>query len=353
MLSVLVTLIVTVFVFGLLVAIHELGHYLVARACGVGVIEFSIGMGPVIKTWHGKYNDISIRAFPIGGFVNMVGEYDDEIPEEHKGKTPLNSKPIWQRMLIVLAGPAMNILLAFVLMFCIVASSSVIGSTTVASFMEGSVSNDYGLCAEDEILEINGKRIHCYSDMAYKIMSDGVEPVDILVRRGGSEVLLENVRFDIDDNDGIACGRQDFKVWQKNKTFGTIVYESFWQACSTVYMTADSTLDAFTGRYGIDAVGGPIAIGGQVGETIEQSVSFADAVGRIAMLAVFISVSLGICNMLPIPVLDGGRFLFYIIEAIRGKPMNKKFEQTVSAVFMLLLILLMVLVAFKDIVGLF
>ena len=85
MLSVLVTLIVTVFVFGLLVAIHELGHYLVARACGVGVIEFSIGMGPVIKTWHGKYNDISIRAFPIGGFVNMVGEYDDEIPEEHKG----------------------------------------------------------------------------------------------------------------------------------------------------------------------------------------------------------------------------------------------------------------------------
>ena len=353
MLSVLITLIVTVFVFGLLVAIHEFGHYLVARACGVGVIEFSIGMGPAIKTWHGKYNDFSIRAFPIGGFVNMVGEYDDEIPEEHKYKIPLNSKPVWQRMLIVLAGPAMNIVLAFVLMFCIVATTPVIGSTTVARFMDNSVSDQYGLMAEDEILEINGKRIHCCNDIAYKIMSDGVEPVDILVRRGGSEVLLDDVRFDVDDSSGIACGKQDFKVWQKNKTFGTVIYESFWQACSTVYMTADSTLDALTGRYGVDAVGGPIAIGGQVGETIERSESFADAALRIATLSVFISVSLGICNMLPIPVLDGGRFLFYIIEAIRRKPMNKKFEQTVSAVFMLLLIALMVLVAIKDIVGLF
>ncbi len=353
MLSVLITLIVTVFVFGLLIAIHEFGHYLVARACGVGVIEFSIGMGPAIKTWHGKYNDFSIRAFPIGGFVNMVGEYDDEIPEEYKYKIPLNSKPVWQRMLIVLAGPAMNIILAFVLMLCIVAATPVIGSTTVARFMDNSVSDQYGLMAEDEILEINGKRIHCCNDLAYKIMSDGIEPVDILVRRGGSEVLLEDVGFAVDDSSGIACGEMDFKVWQKNKTFGTVIYESFWQACSTVYMTADSILDALTGRYGVDAVGGPIAIGGQVGETIERSESFADGALRIATLSVFISVSLGICNMLPIPVLDGGRFLFYIIEAIRRKPMNKKFEQTISAVFMLLLMALMVLVAVKDIVGLF
>ncbi len=353
MLNTVISLVVTILVFGFLIFIHEFGHYLVARSFGVGVIEFAIGMGPKIKTWKGKYNDFTLRALPIGGFINMVGEYDEEIPEEHRHKPRLNSKPVWQRMLIVLAGPLMNILLAYVVMIGIVASESVIASTTVAEFRESSVSAQSGLQAGDEIIEVNGKKIHCYTDMSYKILSDGVEPVDMVVLRNGSEVELKGVNFGIENDGGITYGAIDFLVYTKEKSVGNVLSESFWQSCSTVYMTVDSIVDTFKGRYGMDAVGGPIAVGGQISDTIEESAGFGDAVLNIATLLVFISVSLGICNLLPLPVLDGGRFLFYLIEAVRGKPLNQKFEQIVSAIFTVILFGLMILIAFKDLAGLF
>ncbi len=353
MLGIVLTLVVTVFVFGLLIFIHEFGHYMVARKFGVGIIEFAIGMGPKIKTWKGKYNDFSLRAFPIGGFVNMVGEYDEEIPEEHKYKIPINTKPVWQRILIVLAGPLMNILLAYLLMIVLVATGSSIGSTVVHSFRDKSVSNQYGLKENDQIIEINGKNIYCFNDLSYKIISDGIEPVDITVIRDGKEIYLEDVRFGIDTDDGIRFGNLDFYVWGKEKTFLNVMSESFWQSVSTVYMTVDSLVDTIAGRYGMEAVGGPIAIGDEIGSTIKSSAGFVDAVQRVATLTVMISVSLGVFNLLPIPVLDGGRLLFYLIEAIRRKPMNPKIEQTVSGIFAILLFGLMFFVAFKDIMGLF
>ena len=353
MLSIILTLLVTLLVFGTLIFIHELGHYLVARKCGVGIIEFAIGMGPALKIWHGKYNDFSIRAFPIGGYVNMVGEYDDEIPPEQAGKTPLNSKPVWQRMLIVLAGPFMNLLFAFILMAIIVVSTGNMGSTVVAEFFDNSLSDKSGLQVGDEIVEINGHTIHSYTEMSYDIVSKGVEPLDIEVIRDGERIMLNGVQFGIDVESNINIGSQDFYVYAKDYTFGNIVYESFWQSYSIMYMTVDSLVDTFKGRYGIDAVGGPIAIGGQVNDLITTSDTFGEGVRRIAMLAVFISVSLGIVNLLPVPVLDGGRFVLYVIEAIRRKPLPKKIEQTVSAVFTALLFALIIFIAIKDIIGLF
>lgn len=353
MLQSLLSLAVTVFVFGLLIFIHEFGHYIVARAFKVGVIEFSLGMGPKIKTWKGKYNDFTLRALPIGGFVNMVGEYDEEIPEEHQYKIPLNERAVWKRMLIVIAGPFMNILLAFIVMLGVVCGSEAIGSTVVGGFIEGSVSNESGLQINDEIIRVNGKKIHCYSDLSYKIVSDGIEPIDIVVIRDGEEILLEDVKFEIENTDGINLGKMDFQVYRKEKNFKNVMSESFWQSYSTVYMTVDSLVDTFTGRYSIDAVGGPVAVGGEVNEVIEQSNSFKEGLLKIATLLVMISVSLGIFNLLPIPVLDGGRLLFYIIEAIRRKPMNPKYEQMISAIFTVLLLGLMFIVLLKDIAGLF
>ncbi len=352
MLDTLLTLAVTVFVFGVLIFIHELGHYVVARAFGVGIIEFAIGMGPKLKTWKGVYNDFTIRAIPIGGFVNMVGEYDEEIPEEHKYKIPLSERSVWKRMLIVVAGPFMNLLLAFVVMIAVVASSP-IGSTVVGQFVDNSVSDQYGLKLYDEIVEVNGKRIRCYNDMSYKIVSDGIQPIDIVVLRDGNEVLLEDVCFGTQTEQGIAFGSLDFKVYAKEKTVVNVLQESFWQSVSTVYMTLDSLADTVKGRYGMDAVGGPIAVGGEINETIQSSRSIADTVRSIAVMLVMLSVSLGVFNLLPIPVLDGDRLLFYIIEAIRGKPLDPKLEQTISAACATLLFALMIFIAFKDIVGLF
>ena len=353
MLSSLLSLAVTVFIFGLLIFVHEFGHYMVARAFKVGVIEFAIGMGPKIKTWKGKYNDFTIRAIPIGGFVNMVGEYDEEIPDEHKYKIPLNERSVWKRMLIVVAGPFMNILLAFVIMVGIVCGSNAIGTSIVAEFDENSISSDYGLQINDEIVRINGKSIHCYADLSYKIVSDGIDPVDIVVIRNGEEITLKDVRFGSEKDGSIVFGAMDFKVYGVEKTFFGVIREAFWQSYSTIYMTFDSLVDTLSGRYGIDAVGGPVAVGGEIDQTIKQSESFAETLLNLGTLAVMISVSLGIFNLLPIPVLDGGRLLFYIIEAIRRKPLNPKYEQAVSAVFTVLLFGLMAFVLIKDIAGLF
>ena len=353
MLGSLVSIAVTVLIFGLLIFIHEFGHYIVARAFGVGVIEFSIGMGPKIKTWKGKYNDFSIRAFPIGGFVNMIGEYDEEIPEEHQYKIPLSERPVWKRILIVIAGPIMNLLLAYIVMIALVSSQNAIGTAVIGAFDEGSVSNQYGLQLNDEIIRVNGKKIHCFEDISYKVMSDGIEPIDIVVLRNGEEVYLDDVCFAQEKIDGIVFGKIDFRVYGEKKTVGNVMREAFWKAGSTIYMTLDSLIDTFSGRYGIDAVGGPVAVGDEINTVIKESDGFTETMQNLGTLIVMISVSLGICNLLPIPVLDGGRLLFYIIEAIRRKPMNPKYEQAICAVFTVLLLALMFFVLMKDIAGLF
>lgn len=353
-----VTILVTLLIFGLLITVHELGHYLVARASKVAIIEFSIGMGPKIKSWEGKVNTFSLRAIPIGGYVRMLGEpgEEDETPETLAaciGRFAINEVHLLKRMLIVLAGPAMNILLAFVVMLVLVSTSSVIGGTQVAILRENNVSGQYGLQAGDVIREINGRTIHCYPDLSYQILSDGAQPVDIVVERGGETVLLEGVQFAPTVENGVVFGEMDFLVYPREKTPVTVLYESFWQGCGMVYMTVDSLIDTFSGRYGLDAVGGPVAIGEQVGETIEQSRNVADTLRNLGSLTMLISVSLAITNLLPLPALDGGRFLLYLIEGIRRKPLPKKVENALNAACMLLLFALMIAIFFKDLIGLF
>lgn len=352
-----ITILVTLLIFGLLVTIHELGHYLVARASGVAIIESSIGMGPKLVSWQGKVNTFSLRLLPVGGYVRMVGEPGEEDDPEALaasiGRLAINEVHIFKRMLIVLAGPLMNILLAFLVMLILVSTSSAIGSTQVAVLMENNISGQYGLQEGDIIREINGKTIRCYPDLSYMLLSDGAYPTDIVVERNGEEVLLEDVCFAHFVENDIAYGQIDFKVYAREKTPLVILYESFWQGCGTVYMTVDSLVDTFTGKYGLEAVGGPVAIGEQIGEAIDQSESFAETLRNLGSMTMMISVSLGIMNLLPIPALDGGRFLLYVIEAIRRKPLPKRAEELIITGCMLLLFALMILIFFKDIISLF
>jgi regulator of sigma E protease len=247
----------------------------------------------------------------------------------------------------------MNILLAFAIMLVLVSTSHAIGSTQVAELMENNESGKYGLQAGDVILEINGKSIRCYPDLSYMILSDGAFGVDILVERNGEEKLLEDVVFAYTEENGVVYGAMDFKVYRKDKTLGAIFYESFWQGYNSIYMTVDSLIDTFKGRYGLEAVGGPVAIGEQIGEAIDSADNFADTMRNLGTMTMMISVSLGIMNLLPIPALDGGRFLIYVIEAIRRKPLPKNVEEKVVGGTMVALLVLMALVFFKDIVALF
>ncbi len=349
---------------GILVLIHEGGHYLVARACGVGIMEFAIGMGPVIYRKKGKYNDFTIRLLPIGGFVSMIGEDDQtEIPEEHQGKPSINDKKTWQKMLIVLAGPFMNILLGVLITAGLVVGTDVIGSTTVAQLVDEAkseetglpvnTSGDYGLQVDDKIVEINGKNIYVYYDLAYYLSTRANEPVDITVERDGERVLLEDVCFPVDEMDGVKYGSMDFLVYRKAKTFGNVCYEAFWQPISNVRTTVQGLVDTLTGRYGFAGVSGVVGMGEVMNEVISTGETFWQTVEQLLNIMVLITMSLGIFNLIPLPALDGGRFVIYAIEGIIGRRLNQKVVTAAIGVSMVLLLLLMALVTFKDIINLF
>lgn len=364
MLNTLITVVVTVLMLGFLVLIHEGGHYLVARACGVGIMEFAIGMGPVIYRKKGKYNDFTIRLLPIGGFVSMIGEDDQtEIPEEHQGKPSLNEKKVWQKMLIVLAGPVMNIILGVLITAGLVVGTDVIGSTTVAQLVDEeksketglpvNTSGQYGLQVNDKIIEINGKNIYVYYDLAYYLSTAAHEPVDITVERDGKEVLLEDVCFPVEEMDGIKYGGMDFLVFRKDKTFGNVCYEVFWQPISTVRTTVQGLIDTLMGRYGLAGVSGVVGMGEVMNEVISTGESFKQTAEQILNIMVLITMSLGIFNLIPLPALDGGRLLIYAIEGIIGRRLPQKLVTVLISVSMVLLLLLMAVVTFKDIINLF
>lgn len=359
----LITVVVTVLMLGILVIVHEGGHYLAARAFKVGIMEFSVGMGPVLFKKKGKYNDFSIRALPIGGFVSMIGEDDTEIPEEHKGKPGIDEKKTWQKMVIVLAGPFMNVLLSVLLMVGLVISTDVIGSTTVAQLVDEAVSEEkglpvnisgeYGLQENDKIIKINGKRIFVYYDMAYYLTTMGNEPVDLVVERDGKEVELKGVCFPVEEMDGVEYGSMDFLVYRKDKTFKNVCYEAFWQPVSTIRTTVQGFLDTVSGRYGISGVSGVVGMGDAMSDVISTGESIGIIVEDLLNFMVLISLSLGIFNLIPLPALDGGRFVIYAIEGIIGRKLPQKAVTIAISVSMGLLLLLMVLITFKDIIKLF
>ena len=187
-----VYIIIAILIFGLLIFIHEGGHFLFARLFKVTVNEFSIGMGPKLVSKKSKKSGISysLRAFPIGGFVSMAGE-----DEESDDPNALNKKPVWQRMIIVAAGGVVNLVAGILVMFILVFSSTSmgLGSTTVAEFRDGALSQNCGLKAGDTIVEVEGRNVHIADELVYEIMRLGIEPVDLTVVRDGEKTVIEDV----------------------------------------------------------------------------------------------------------------------------------------------------------------
>ena len=342
------TALLTIFLFGILIMVHELGHYLAARKFKVGIKEFAIGFGPKIFQKQGKYNLFSIRAFPIGGFVSMVGETED-VEDEAQKSSAFRNKPIWQRFIVAVAGSFMNILIGLIVMAVLVSTQEYYGSTTIAVFVNDketkSVSDVQGLQIGDEIIEVNGKKINIFQDLSYAISVYGIEPIDIVVIRNGAKVTVEDVQFNTITESGVLLGSIDFKVTKIEKNFGSVVHQTVYGSISTVDMLISSIGDTFRGRYGIEGVSGPIGIGEQIGETVKGE----NPIRNISSLFALIALNLGIFNLLPIPMLDGGMILFLIFEAIFRRRVPQKIETALTMFFMMLLILLGILVAFKDV----
>ena len=335
-------LIVMVFVFGILIFIHELGHFFTARKCGVSIKEFAIGMGPTLFSWQSKKYETkyALRAFPIGGFVSMLGE--DEASDD---ESAFCNKKVWQRMIITAAGPLMNLILGFILMFAVVLIQGPIGSTTVAEFDADALSAQT-LMVGDEILKVDGTRVKSGNEVMYEIMNKGFEPIDILVNRNGTEILVEDVVFPTFEEEGVTFGEMDFKVYPQERTFFNIISQTFTRSVSTVKMVVDSLVGLLSGRFGIDAMSGPIGVAEVVGEAAKS--------GALSFLYIVtvLTVNLGVFNLIPFPALDGGRFLFLLIEAIRRKPVNKNVEAYINFAGILVLFGLMIFISFKDVLKL-
>ncbi len=336
-----ITVLSTVLVFGALIFIHEFGHFITARLCGVGIKEFAVGMGPRLFSWKSKKygTEYGVRAFPIGGFVSMVGE--DEASED---ESAFCNKPIWKRMAIVLAGPAMNLLLGFLLMTIIVFSQGALASTTIAEFKEGATSNQY-LQVEDRIVAVEGVPVFTGNDAAYEIMNQGYEPIDITVKRG-DERLTFKIDFRKFEDSGVTFGEFDFTFYAEEKNAVNLIKHSLSRSVSTVKMVIDSVVSLVTGRYGLEAVSGPVGVAEVVGDAVRGGFI------NLLYIVTVLSINLGVFNLIPFPALDGGRFLFLIIEAIRRKPIKKEIEGYINFIGISILFIFMILIMGKDIISL-
>ena len=338
-------ILIAILMFGILIFVHELGHFLTARIFHVKIYEFSIGMGPKLISKKSKKTDTaySWRLLPIGGFVSMAGE-DEESDDENS----LRRKPVWQRIIITAAGSIFNLLLGFLIMLIIVICAKNLGSTTVYGFHESATSVESGLMAGDTIIAVDGHRAHTSSDMSYYVIRYGTKPIDLTVIRDGEEIVLEDVVFPTQIEQGVTFGQCDFSVWAEEKTFGSVIKNTFYQSVMTVRMVYDSLYDLITGKYGLHQLSGPVGITGVIADAAQDAVEGQNG-SQLFYLFVVLAINLGCMNLLPFPALDGGRIVFLIIEGIRRKPISPKVEGYIHAAGMALLLLLMLVVTCKDI----
>ena len=394
------TILIAILVFGALIFIHELGHYLTARLFDVHILEFAIGMGPKLLSHKSKKTGIvySIRMLPFGGFVSMVGEDDEGYLDEDgnpvsqggagafslrqadaedgiEGEEPiappvrqkdpraLNAKPVWQRMIITAAGAVMNVLLGIVLAAALVLSMDAIGGTMVGQFEENAISQTQGLQVGDVITHVNGKRVTTHMDLAYAIAHDGYEPVEITLRRGcdvkrdgngmivsysgGKEIVLEEVTFGTQEEEGIVMGAQDFRAYQVKKTFGNVATQTLCYTRLAVRQVLDGLIDLVTGRFGLQQMSGPVGVTQQIGQAVSLGLT------NFIFFVQVITVNLGVMNLLPLPALDGGRLFFQFIELIFRRPIPREWEGRIHLAGLALLMLLMLVITGQDLIRIF
>ena len=347
-------IIVAILIFGILIMIHEFGHFAIARACGVYIEEFSIGMGPKLLQRKGKKHGtlFSLRALPIGGYVSMKGENEAEDAPDS-----FSAKKVWQRMAIVVAGAAMNLILGFIIVFVIVCMSrEQLASTTIHSFLEGATSNAAdGLQAEDTVIKVNNVSVYTGEELIYEIVNQGSEPVRLVVVRDGEKIVLDQVTFPTFEENGITFGDYDFKVYAvKDPTFGQLLRISWHRSLSLVKMVWDSLINLITGRYALTSLSSPVGVTSAVKDTIQSSGWDAGQILRYVLhITAVISINLGVFNLIPFPALDGGRFALLAFEGITRKKVPQEIEGKINFAGIVLLMMLMVVVVGKDIVMLF
>ena len=351
-----VYILVAIFIFGVLIAVHELGHFLAAKACGVTVNEFSIGMGPALWKKQKGETLYALRAIPCGGFCAMEGEEEDS-DDPHA----LYRQGFWAKLLIFAAGAIMNFLAGLLILLLLYSGAKAFYDPTITAFADGCpLQAEDGLQIGDTLLSIDGERVYMYSDVGLLLSMNRDGTFDLVVRRDGEKVTLTDFpmeKREYTDQSGSSYTGYGLFFGVKEATWRDRIANSWNNAMDFVRLVRLSLKMLLTGEAGLRDLSGPVGIVSTMTEVGESAETVGAAVGDIAYLAALIAVNLAVMNLLPLPALDGGKILFLVVNAVSmaifKKQIPLKYENYIHFAGLVLLLALMALVTFSDVWKLF
>ena len=340
-------ILIAIIIFSAIILIHELGHFLLAKINGISVTEFSLGMGPRLFSIQKGETRYSVKLLPLGGSCAMVGE--DTAEEELPGS--FNAAPVWARISVVLAGPVFNFILAWVLALIIVGSVGY--DNTMVDIIPDSAAAEAGMEDGDQIISINGSRTFLYREVSlYSSLHQGQTATVVYERNGEKQTVVLTPKKS--DTGAYLYGFSKSVYRDKGNVFQVFGYSGaevrYWMKA-----TVESLSMLVRGQVGLNEMSGPVGIVDAIGETYQESRpdGWFYVAMNLLMMAILLSVNLGVMNLLPIPALDGGRLVFLIIEAIRGKALPAEKESMVHFLGFVFLMGLMVLILFNDVYKIF
>lgn len=348
-------IVIALLFFGLIVTVHEFGHFICAKLSGIKVLEFSVGMGPKLLQKQKGETMYSLRLLPVGGYCAMEGE-------DTSGDDPrsFRNAKLWKRMIVLVAGAAMNFVLGFIAVVIMVCMMTDIPTTQVRGFAgvvndDGSktyYSDSYktGLRHDDIIIKVDNTRVYSVLDLNFMLMLDPNDTDhDLVVKRNGEKIKLDDVNF----HNSQTGEKMDFGLVYLEKNIGNVARYSGQTFASMSHVVGLSLKYLFTGKVSKDEVSGPVGVVSTISETTTQAESTEDAIFNLFYMLSLITINIGIFNLLPVPGLDGGRLLFCFIELIRRKPVKPEHEGYVHLAGMVLLFGIMIFATFNDIMRLF
>ena len=371
--TILITFLASLLVFGAVIAIHEFGHFAAAKLSGIQVNEFSIGMGPALLKKIAGGTQYTLRLLPIGGYVAMEGEGSPEseqaqrerdareddgdqedaclnpIPPEQRTGIPFPEAAVWKRAIVMAAGPLMNFVLGFAVLLGLIAfRSDPIASRVIYRIEEGALCGQTGLQPGDEILAVNGRRCFIANDIVYELVRTRNTQADFTVVRDGRRVELPGVRFDTyQDEAGGTHMDIGFVVYALEKTPANVWKESLNSELYYGRIIFTTLVDLLRGRESINNLSGPVGIV----SAISQAASYG--LTDLLEMLVLITVNVGVFNLLPIPALDGGRLVFLAAEAVIRRPVSQRLQEGLTVATFILLFGLMIFATYNDVIRLF
>ncbi|MCQ2545569.1 MAG: RIP metalloprotease RseP [Clostridia bacterium] len=327
------TVIYAILIFCLLIFVHELGHFITAKLCGVKVNEFALGMGPAIFKKQKGETLYALRIFPVGGYCSMEGEDEDS-----DNPRAFNNQPAWQRAIVLAAGSLMN-LLTCVILLIIIAFWSGTATTTIDTVMDGSPAQKAGIVAGDTIVSVDGEEINKWNDLIDAIGFNENDKAEITVERGGKELTLStNLEYDRE------ADRKMIGITPASEhNPGTAITDGIKNTGTMTALMYKVIKQLFTGEVSVKELSGPVGIVYATNQAAKSGLMY------VVYLAALLSLNLAIINMLPFPALDGGRLLFLVIRLFTGKRVSDETEGKIHFIGICLLFALMIYVTFNDV----